>query len=144
MFEYIGRGLIGILLIVAAIQDIKWKKIRLWIVMLSGVLLCICIPFCSSLLIVDRVFGMAIGLGVVLLSKATGGKIGMGDGLVLAVTGMGLGFWGNMELFALGLAIASVFSIGLIIFRRVNRKKCIPFMPFLFLSYIFLTIPIWI
>lgn len=143
MFEYVIRGLIGILLVIVAIQDIKWKKIRLWIVILSGLLLCLCIPFCSTLSITDRVCGLVIGLGVILLSKVTRGKIGMGDGLVLGVTGMGLGFWGNMELFALALAIAAFFSIVLIILSRANRKKSIPFMPFLLLSYMFLNIPIW-
>lgn len=143
MWEYIIRGLIGILLIIVAVQDIKWKKIKLWIVLLCAVILCICIPFCSALSIVDRVMGLSLGLSVILLSKATGGKIGIGDGLVLGITGMGLGFWSNIELFALALAIAAAFSIGLLVFRRVDRKKAIPFMPFLLLAYLFLSVPIW-
>jgi leader peptidase (prepilin peptidase)/N-methyltransferase len=82
-----------------------------------------------------------LGLGLVLLSKATGGKIGIGDGLVLAVTGMGLGFWTNMELFAIALSLAAVFSIGLLVIRKANRNKAIPFMPFLMGAYLFLSIP---
>jgi len=90
--------------------------------------------------VIERLLGVISGLGVVLLSKITGGKIGLGDGLVLAVTGMGLGFWGNIELFALALALAAVFSIGLIIIRRANRKKIIPFIPFILLAYMLLNI----
>ncbi len=142
MWEYLSRGLIGLMLVIVAIQDIRWKKIRLWVVILWAVLLCICIPFCNGLSLFDRAWGLLLGVGVMLLSKATGGKIGIGDGLVLGVTGMGLGFWGNMELFAIALAIAAVFSIGLIVFCRANRKKSIPFMPFLFISYLFLNVPI--
>lgn len=142
MWEYIIKGLLGLLLIIVSIQDIKWKKIRLWIVLIATIILSVCALFSSSLSILDRVFGLLLGLAMVLLSKATGGKIGIGDGMVLGVTGIGLGFWSNMELFALALSMAAVFSIGLIILRRANRSTAIPFMPFLFLSYIILNIPV--
>lgn len=143
MWEYLMRGILGLLLIVVSIQDIKWKKIQVGIVLVASIVLCICVPFCSNLLIIDRILGLLVGLGVVLLSKATRGKIGIGDGMVLGVTGIGLGFWSNMELFALALSMAAVFSIGLIAFRRANRKTAIPFMPFLFVSYMILSIPVW-
>jgi leader peptidase (prepilin peptidase)/N-methyltransferase len=143
MWEYILRGLIGMFLIIVAIQDIKWMKIRLGIVLVALALIGICVPFCSTLSVIDRILGLSLGLGVVILSMATGGKIGVGDGLVLGVSGLALGFWSNMELFAIALAMAALFSIGLIIFRRANRKKAIPFMPFLLLAYILLCVPIW-
>lgn len=143
MWEYIIRGLLGLLLIIVSIQDIKLKRIRLGIVFIATIVLCICLPFCSSLSALDRIFGLFIGLGVVLLSKLTGGKIGIGDGIVLGVTGIGLGFWSNMELFALALVMAAVFSIGLIVFRKANRRTAIPFIPFLLLSFMLLSIPVW-
>lgn len=143
MWEYIIRGLLGLLLIIVSIQDIKSKKIRLGIVFIATIILCICVPFCSTISILDRIFGLSIGLGIVLLSKITGGKIGIGDGIVLGVTGIGLGFWSNMELFALALAMAAVFSIGLIVFRKANRRTAIPFMPFLLFAFILLCIPVW-
>lgn len=142
MWEYVIKILIGILLIIVTIQDIKWKKIRVGIVLIAGVLLCICVPFSSVISVLDRIVGLSLGVGVVLLSKATGGKIGVGDGLVLGVTGIGLGFWTNMELFAIALAMAAIFSVGLLVLRRVNRKKAIPFMPFLLIAYLFLSIPV--
>lgn len=138
MLEYIMMILMGLLLVIVTIQDIKWKKIRVGIVLIVGICLCVCIPFSSMLSIIDRMLGLSLGLGVVLLSKATGGKIGVGDGLVLGVTGIGLGFWSNLELFAIALSMAAVFSIGLLVLRRANRKKAIPFMPFLLGAYLFL------
>ena len=93
MWEYIIRGIIGLLLLILAIQDVKWKKISVGTVVIAAILICICVPFCSMLSVVDRILGLSLGLGVMLLSKATGGKIGIGDGLALSVTGMGLGFW---------------------------------------------------
>jgi leader peptidase (prepilin peptidase)/N-methyltransferase len=77
---------------------------------------------------------------VIFISRITGGKIGMGDGLLLCVTGLGLGFWGNMELFAYALFAAAAVSVILLILRLADRKKSIPFVPFLLLSYLFLTV----
>lgn len=143
MGELVVRILMGLFLTTTAIQDLRTKKIRVWIVILCTFLLCICVPFCTALSLFDRILGLSIGIGVVLLSKLTGGKIGMGDGLVLCVTGLGLGFWSNLELFALALAFAAVFSIGLLILRLANRKKSIPFLPFVLISYLLLVIPVW-
>lgn len=142
MWEIIIRILMGVLLAVVTVQDIRWKKISVGIVLAAGVLLCICIPFSSGLYVIDRLLGLALGIGLVLLSLATGGKIGIGDGLVLAVTGIGLGFWNNIELFAIALTMAAVFSIGLLVLRKANRKKAIPFMPFLFGAYLIINITI--
>ncbi len=140
MWEYAIKGFTVLMLGITAIQDIRWKKVRVAIVWAAALLICLCIPFSSRMPVIERLLGVISGLGVVLLSKITGGKIGLGDGLVLAVTGMGLGFWGNIELFALALALAAVFSIGLIIIRRANRKKIIPFIPFILLAYMLLNI----
>ncbi len=142
MWEYVIRILIGLLLVIVTIQDMKWKKIKVGIVLLTGICLCICVPFSSMLSLIDRMLGLSLGLGVVLLSKATGGKIGVGDGLVLGVTGIGLGFWSNIELFAIALTMAAVFSIGLLALHKASRKKAIPFMPFLLGAYLFISIPI--
>lgn len=143
MGETILRILIGVFLIIVAIQDLIAKKIKVWIVIVCSVLLCICIPFCPLISLLNRIMGLTLGLLLIFLNKATGGKIGMGDGLVICITGMAFGFWSNLELFALALLIAAIFSIGLLIFKKVDRKKSIPFLPFLFLSYLLLSIPVW-
>lgn len=143
MWEFIVRVLLGLFLMVVAIKDLISKKISLWIVILCIILLSICIPFCKALTLLDKILGISLGLGVLILSKITEGKIGMGDGLVLSVTGMGLGFWSNLELFALALAFAALFSMFLLVFRLAGRKNSIPFLPFMFISYLFLCIPVW-
>jgi len=143
MWEYIVRGIIGLFLIATAIQDLVTKKIKVWIVLLGALFIGICIPFCSALTLIDRISGLLPGFMVMMLNKVTKGKIGLGDGLVLCVTGLGLGFWSNMELFALALAMAAAFSAVLLILKFADRKKSIPFIPFIFISYVFLHIPVW-
>lgn len=130
------QGIMGVLLTFSAVQDILKKKIWLWVIILGAVLVCICIPFNQNFTLPDRFGGLLIGLSVVLLSKATRGKIGVGDGLILCVTGLGLGFWGNMELFFAALFAAALVSIFLLVFRLADRKKSIPFVPFLLLGFV--------
>lgn len=127
-----------VLLLICGVQDIRKKKIFLWMILMGAVLIGICLPFCHTYSIFDRIGGAAVGISVVIISIATAGKIGMGDALLLCVTGLGLGFWGNLELFAIALLLASIISIVLLIIRLADRKKCIPFVPFLLVSYMFL------
>lgn len=136
MLEIIMKLIMGAMLFLCSIQDIRYKRIRIWVVVLCAILMSICIPFLTSNSMMDRVGGSFVGGGVVLLSILTRGKIGMGDGIILCATGIGLGLWVNLELFAYALFLAAIVSIVLLVLRLVNRKHSIPFVPFLFLSYI--------
>ena len=60
----------------------------------------------------------------------------MGDGMLLCITGLGLGFWSNLELFAIALILAAIVSIFLLMLRLADRKKSIPFIPFLLIGYV--------
>ena len=136
MAELMMKGSLGILLLITALQDIRTKKVSLWIIGAGAVIVCALVPFTHSISVIDRGVGILVGLGVMITSRATGGKIGMGDGYLLCVTGISFGFWGNMELFATALFAAALVSIVLLAFRLADRKKSIPFIPFLFLAYL--------
>ncbi len=136
MADLIIKGVLGILLLATALQDVRTKRISLWIILLGAVLICAGIPFAKEITIIDRVLGTLVGVVILITSKASRGKIGMGDGYLLCVTGICLGFWSNMELFALALFAAALVSILLLILRLADRKKSIPFVPFLFLAYL--------
>lgn len=136
MAELLLKGILGILLLITALQDVRTKKISLWIIVIGAILICVFVPFTHKVSYIDRGVGALVGLGVMITSRATGGKIGMGDGYLLCVTGISLGFWGNMELFATALFAAALVSIVLLAFRLADRKKSIPFIPFLFLAYL--------
>jgi len=137
MAEILIKILLGALLLICGIQDIKKQKIQMGIILLGIALTIACLPFCHSIALVERLSGFAIGVGVLFLSKATAGKIGMGDGLLLCITGLGLGFWPNLGLFGIALLFAAIISIVLLVFRLADRKKSIPFVPFLLIAYAF-------
>ncbi|MDF2513015.1 MAG: putative rane protein [Herbinix sp.] len=138
MSENIVAFLLLGLLILSSIQDLLKKRIGLWIIILGGGIICAFIPFYHTITLFDRLGGVVVGGVVIVISLATGGKIGLGDGLLLCITGIGLGFWSNLELFALALLFAAILSIILMIFRLADRKKSIPFVPFLLLGYVFI------
>ncbi len=140
MAEISIKIFIMIMLFFCGIQDLLKKKVLLWVVLAGAVLIATAIPFCNAISLFDRFGGFLIGISVIVIGIATKGKIGLGDGLLLCVTGIGLGFWGNLELFAIALFLAAILSIILLVSRLADRKKSIPFVPFLLVSFIILII----
>lgn len=138
MVEIILKAVIGSMLLLCTVQDVQKKKVSTWIILLGAVAIGICIPFCSSIGILDRLGGFIIGVLVIMISLVSHGKIGLGDGALLCVTGLGLGFWGNLELFGFALLFAGGLSVILLTFRLANRKKSIPFVPFMLLGFVIL------
>lgn len=86
----------------------------------------------------ELLFGMAIGVVVLLVSYLSRESIGMGDGMMLIASGTFLGFWANLELFMIALLLSGVTALFLIVVRRKGRKDRLPFIPFLLVAYLFL------
>ena len=137
MAELSIQWVLMIMIGICGIQDMLKKKRYLWLVIFGALFIIVCIPFCQSYGLLDRLAGFSIGAVIIVVSIATSGKIGLGDGILLCLTGVGLGFWSNLELFAIALTFAAIISIGLLTFRLADRKKAIPFVPFLFIAYLF-------
>lgn len=130
---------IGILLIMLghyAIEDIKKRRITVWYLPIFGGLGVVLQAISQNRSVAEIFLGVGVGLAICLLSRCTGGSIGAGDGLILTVTGIFLGGSANVELLMTGLLYAAVFSLGILIFGKKNRRQEIPFVPFLFLGYL--------
>lgn len=76
------------------------------------------------------------GICFLALSLVSKNAVGAGDGLVLLVTGWYLGVFATIEILFWGLLSSAIFSICLLLFRKIHRKTEIPFVPFLFLGYV--------
>jgi leader peptidase (prepilin peptidase)/N-methyltransferase len=133
--EYIMTAIVSIWLILCSWQDIRKKKIHLALIG-AGFLCIAAYSFWSGgITSWNRAAGLSLGIISLLLNPVTRGQIGIGDGLIVSIIGIGLGFNRLAFMLVYGLFGAAIFSIGLIIFRKVNRKDTIPFIPFLLFGY---------
>ncbi|MCI9526736.1 MAG: hypothetical protein HFH37_07450 [Lachnospiraceae bacterium] len=126
------------LLSLCSLEDVKYRRLTvIYILMFGivGVILHMFAPVCS---IYSILWGMLLGIVLILISIATRGSLGLGDGILLVVTGVYLGGYGNLQLFLYGLLLSALCSLGLLVLKRKKRKDEIAFVPFLLLSYFFL------
>lgn len=132
----ISKIIIGLLLFISTIKDIKSKSISLLLVIISCVCLILIMPFNNVITIKSAILGTLVGFFIILVSKLTKGQIGIGDGIILLATGLGLGVWDNIALLLFALFLSAICCFILLALRLVNLKMKIPFIPFLFISYI--------
>lgn len=134
MQKMLVLGLLGL----CSLEDVKYRRLTvIYILMFGivGVILHMFAPVCS---IYSILWGMLLGIVLILISVVTRGSLGMGDGILLVVTGVYLGGYGNLQLFLYGLLLSALCSLGLLLLKRKKRKDEIAFVPFLLLSYFFL------
>lgn len=119
-----------------AIEDIRKKTISvqyLPVFALAGV--CIHL-YLQDMTVIQMMFGMLLGLGILGVSWITEESIGIGDGILLIVSGIFLGGVDNFELLCISLLYTALFSLLMLMFGICKKNQEIPFVPFLFLAYI--------
>lgn len=125
----------GVYLLVQGIWDIRTKHIPSCISIAFGI--------CGFLYSISLgragksfVLALLLGIGTLVLGKCTKEAVGYGDGILLCALGM---FYTLEELCLLcmiaGLLATIVGLFYLIVFRK-GRKYEIPFVPFLFISWL--------
>lgn len=124
------------LLGIAGIMDIKWKKVNLLVFIpfiVAGILCNLIYKVISPASILG---GMAIGILILIISFVTRGKIGSGDGAILIVTGLFLGFFDNLFMLLSAAFLVAIVGAVFLLIKGVNKNYEIPFIPFLFISFI--------
>ena len=136
-------------------QDMQNRRIKLSLFVISGtagaVLRCMYIVMDAAIAyggfgyrmafelaavqIKDTVMAMAVGGGLLLLSRITDEAVGKGDGWFFLISGIYLGAVKNLVLLAGGLGLCFLLSMVLLfygIIQGTDRGKLrIPFLPFL-------------
>lgn len=138
MLEIIKIVVLGVFLLIEGIRDLQKHKVSMITVMIAGILGVIFqfgIIQENGLKIIG---GILIGIVLLLLAKMTREKIGYGDGWIFVVTGIYMGFRNNMYLLLLSLFLASLVSICLLVFKKVNKKTELPFVSFVLPGYLLL------
>jgi len=140
MLEIIKIVVLGVFLLIEGIRDLQKHKVSMITVMIAGILGVIFqfgIIQENGLKIIG---GILIGIVLLSLAKITREKIGYGDGWIFVVTGIYLGFHSNMYLLLLSLFLASLVSICLLVFKKVNKKTELPFVSFILPGYLLLLV----
>lgn len=121
--------------------DIKTKKIDSKLFIMLIVLAAMSILISNTSVISDKVLTCVISLILfVLLSKVTRNGFGMGDAKVVGVLGFILGLQGLMAVLIISSILVFIVGIVMVIKSFSNRKKDLPFTPFILFSVIVLLI----
>ncbi len=131
-----------IMLIICSISDIKEKKVY------GSILLCLFIIIALYLLFnkhigINNIVGLGFGLALSIIGKITKGKLGVGDGFMLSIIGFGIGFLNQLYIFLISLILIVIFSLFLIILKKINIKDSLPLAPFLLIGFIIKINLVW-
>ncbi|WP_029231479.1 prepilin peptidase [Butyrivibrio sp. VCB2006] len=129
----ITRIVFMVLLLSAAFTDLKRKEIPMLLIVLQALTAVVAMV---SVIVQGNMWPYGLlslipGVVMIVISFATRGELGVGDGLILLCMGPVYG----METTCLGLFISlllsCLFSIGILVLGKGNRKTRLPFVPFL-------------
>ncbi len=138
MYFMIDRVLVvvvGVLLLIAGITDIRKRQISRRLLMLLT-LVCIVAVLVRGSFAVMAAGGMAIGLCVIGISMISREQIGRGDGIVIAVIGLVLGFRRCLAVVSVASLVMCAAAIVVLLFKKGNRRTQLAFLPALFVGYV--------
>lgn len=125
--------IVCIVLMLLSLEDIRYKSIYMYqliILMVAAVLYRIFAgQFTFSGLIIEMFLWIILGV----LSFVTG-FIGLGDVMVLFTLTCVMGQTFAALVFILAVTIMSVLMTGRLVFAKIDMKKSIPFIPYIFIS----------
>ena len=132
----------GILLMFAfaAEEDLKKRTIPvLWVIIFFALLFGMrFLQDRQSFAFAGLLAGALPGIFFFLICLLTKGEAGGGDALIILLSGILTGFWNILMICFLALVITGLFGLALMAAGKAGRKTCLPFAPFLLLSYVIL------
>lgn len=131
--QMIIQILVMLLMLIASISDIKKKEIPVFLLGGAGVLalleFVLAIVFGSFA--AEDIMSLMPGALMILISIISRGELGLADGIMM----MSLGPVFGLDRAVLGLMTAlffsCIYSIGILVLKKGNRKTRLPFIPFL-------------
>lgn len=125
---------------VIALLDIRSRKMPIWIIAAGGIGVGIYRCIVRDIPWEVCLFGAAVGIVFLFISKVTKESFGYGDSLLILVIGVGVGFWNLVSLLLVSFFLSSIVAAGMLIAGKFQRKTALPFVPFLGLGYFFIRI----
>ena len=143
LFSYSALKIIRYLILLECMFILAWidhqerripNKILLSMLIARGLILIlewVLVPSMGMPLLLSSLLGMLLGGGLFLLAYFISKKgVGMGDVKLFAVTGCYVGGGSIMPLVFFSVLISALFSIVMLILKKINLKEEIPFAPF--------------
>lgn len=125
---------------ISAYQDYRKRKINVYFLLTGGIIGLLVHLYSMEFDIIEILFGMGIGIMILLYGFLLGGGVGLADGMILIVSGIFLGFEKNLEVFVAGLFLVGITSLFLSVIKKKGRTYRIPFAPFLLVGYLFVMV----
>lgn len=132
MQELLALAMLG----VCSVEDLKYRQIRVkWIVFFAavGILCRVCL---WKQPVLELFTAIVPGFLLLLLAFFARGGIGEGDGLLLMAFGIFLGAACTLRIFLYAAVLSAGCALFLYLVKKKSRKYEMPFVPFLFLSFV--------
>lgn len=136
MTEMLVYAAVAVVMLICTVADIRRKEISVWLFVILGITAITGYIVCAEQKGWMLIVGMVPGMLMLILAKITEQSIGYGDGIILVEIGVVTGVGKCMLVLAAALAMAGLFSLGIIVIKRVDKKYKIPFVPFLTAAYL--------
>lgn len=139
------RIMTGVILLLWAVEDIRYMSIRNTHLIGGSVLLLLFVALERFNIdvrsigrggVADVLVGMSPGLVLLLLSLTGGNVIGAADGMVIFLLGMIYGVWEVTEILLASLSLFCVLMGGMLWTKKIERKTRVPFLPFVLIGYL--------
>ncbi len=129
--------LLGLMLLLGSVQDLKTKTIRAELLLVPG-LLAVTLDLAEKGIpaIPDILSGLIPGAFLLLLSLASREAIGRGDALTVSLLGAALGLTETLGILMLALMGSAFFCCLLLLMHRAAKHTALPFIPFLTGAYL--------
>lgn len=141
MSNAIAQHLISLIfLVLNSIIDVKYRKISIVLCLFFGMVSFAYLIYYSIFDMLSLLLGVLPGGFLVMISRITRESIGIGDGVVVIILGLINGGMKNITILMYALFLSALFSVGLLLIKKISKKESIPFIPFLLIAYILVMI----
>lgn len=124
----------GAVLLNASREDLKSKKVNA-LVLLAASICILLIRGISGFSIKEGLIGTLLGIGMLLLSKASRGAVGLGDGIALILAGSCTSFRFCLSVLMISLLLMFIISAVLMALKRLKRQDSLAYVPWLTAAY---------
>ena len=133
--QVIRIGILGLILLVQSVWDIKSKRLPLWITGI-GAVVGIILWFLKGSFDFSQFMVMIPGVLCLVFAKVSKEAIGYGDGLLLGMMGLYLEFSVLLGICLWAFTLAGILALFLLVTKKKKGKQELPFVPFLSVGFL--------